>query len=72
MATYIAHNQSRETVTLMLSKAEADALRTLAELAWDEGLGDLNPSTQAAARRAMDAASAATNTSARRAGYFDI
>ncbi|EEE36911.1 hypothetical protein RKLH11_746 [Rhodobacteraceae bacterium KLH11] len=72
MASYIANTASRETVTLMLSKAEADALRRLAELAWDEGLGEMNTSTQSAARRAMDAASAATNPSARRAGYFDV
>ena len=71
MATYIASNRSRDSVTLVLSKAEADGVARLAELAWDEGLGDLNPKTMAAADRVLKAISAATNTSARRAGFFD-
>ena len=71
MATYIAHSQSRETVTLMLSKAEADALATLASTAYDEGLVKMNGQTKAAANRAIDALGASTNTSARRAGFFD-
>lgn len=71
MASYIANNQSRDTVTIMLSKAEADAVNKLAETAWDEGLGDLNPASIKAADRALKALSAATNTSARRAGFFD-
>jgi len=71
MASYIANNQARDTVTIMMSKGEADAINKLAELAWDEGLGDLNPASIKAADRAMKAITAATNTSARRAGFFD-
>lgn len=71
MASYISGNQSRETVTIMMSKAEAEAINKLAELAWDEGLGDMNPQSIAAADRAMKAISASTNRSARRAGFFD-
>ena len=44
MASYLASNMRRDTVALILSKAEAEALRAL---------------------------SASTNTSARRAGFFD-
>ena len=74
MASYLALNASRDTVTLMLSKAEADALRDLALYA-EPDIGEglpMNPQTRAAAERAMSALTAATNTSARRAGYFDI
>lgn len=71
MATYIAHSASRETVTLMLSKAEADALMKLAGKAFSSGWVKMNGQTSAAAARAMDALSASTNTSARRAGFFD-
>ena len=71
MATYIAHNQSRDTVTIMLSKAEADGLRILAEAGWENGELDINSQTERAANRALDALTASTNTSARRAGYFD-
>lgn len=71
MATYIAHNQSRDTVTIMLSKAEAKSLMELAGHAWDKGKPDLNPQSRSAARRALDALHASTNTSARRAGFFD-
>jgi hypothetical protein len=71
VATYIAHNQSRDIVTLMLSKAEANALMEVAGHAWDKGEPDLNPQSRSAAGRALDALHASTNTSARRAGYFD-
>jgi len=71
MAAYIAHNQSRDTVTLMLSKAEANALMEVASHAWDKGEPDLNPASRNAAGRALDALHASINTSARRAGYFD-
>jgi len=76
MASYIANNQNRDSVTVMLSKAEAEALRDLAihayELREPDELPPMNSSTKSAANRAMDALSAATNTSARRAGYFDV
>lgn len=71
MASYIASNQSRDNVTLMLTKAEADAVTKLATMAWDAGMGNLNSASRKAAIRALDAMSAATNTSARRAGFFD-
>jgi len=73
MASYLAGNAKRDTVTLMLSKAEAEALRDLAifaEPSINDGL-PMNSSTVAAARRAVDALSASTNISARRAGFFD-
>jgi hypothetical protein len=73
MASYLASNMRRDTVALILSKAEAEALRDLAlfaEPSINDGL-PMNSSTMAAARRAVDALSAATNTSARRAGFFD-
>lgn len=76
MASYIAHNQSRDTVTIMLSKAEAEALHGLAEHAdksFEMDGGDVrNPQTRAACERALRALDASVNTSARRAGYFDI
>jgi GTP-sensing pleiotropic transcriptional regulator CodY len=75
MASYIAHNQTRDTVTIMLSKAEAQALADLADHA-DRSFGhfgdDRNGMTKAACARALRAVEAATNTSARRAGYFDV
>lgn len=74
MASYIAHGAKRELVTLMFSRAEADALRDMAlyaEMDIGEGL-PMNPMTRAAANRAVAALAASTNTSARRAGYFDI
>lgn len=71
MATYIANNAARDTVTITLSNAEAHALLDLAAEAESEGLGCANGKRRDAARRAMDALSAATNTSARRAGFFD-
>lgn len=71
MATYIAHSQRRETITLMLSKAEADALGALAAHAYDEGGVEMNGQTKAAANRAIDALNASTNISARRAGFFE-
>jgi hypothetical protein len=73
MATYIANSASREVVTVMLSKAEADALRDLAVHAYEEREEPLtmNSSTKAAACRAMDALSASTDTRARRAGFFE-
>ena len=73
MASYLASNMRRDTVALILSKAEAEALRDLAifaEPSINDGL-PMNSSTMAAARRAIDALSASTNTSARRAGFFD-
>ena len=73
MASYFASNMRRDTVALILSKAEAEALRDLAlfaEPSINDGL-PMNSSTMAAARRAIDALSASTNTSARRAGFFD-
>ena len=72
MASYIANNQSRDTVTLMLSKAEADALSTLACKGFDAGVVKMNNQTTAAVNRAIDALIASTNTSARRAGYSDV
>lgn len=76
MASYIANNQNRDSVTLMLSKAEAEALRDLANHAYElrepDEMPPMNNSTKAAANRAIDALSASTNTGARRAGYFDI
>lgn len=72
MATYIANSQSRETVTLMLSRAEADALSALACAAYDAGLVKMNGQTRNAVNRSIDALMASTNTSARRAGYFDV
>ena len=71
MATYIANNQSRDAVTLMLSKAEANALMAVAGWAWDRGEVEMNPQARLAAGRALDALHASTNKSARRAGYFD-
>lgn len=73
MAGYLAGNMRRDTVTLMLSKAEAEALRDLAlfaEPSINDGL-PMNRSTMAAARRAIGALSASINTSARWAGFFD-
>ena len=72
MATYIAHSASRDTVTLMFSKAEAEALLRLAATAYEECICQMNGQTKSAANRAMSALSAATNTSARRAGFFDV
>ena len=69
MATYIAHNAARDTVTVTLSKAEANALLGLAAEA--EVLHTMDSRRRKAAQRAVDALSAATNTSARRAGFFD-
>lgn len=71
MATYIANNAARDTVTITLSNAEAHALLDLASEAYGEGLCVMNSQSRKAANRAMDALSAATNTSARRAGFFD-
>ena len=71
MATYIAHNQARDIVTLMMSKAEAEGLRTLAEAGWENGELEINSQTEKAANRALNALSASTNTSARRAGFFE-
>lgn len=77
MASYLASNMRRDTVALILSKAEAEAeaealrdLALFAEPSINDGL-PMNSSTMAAARRAIDALSASTNTSARRAGFFD-
>jgi hypothetical protein len=73
MASYVASNLSRDVVTLMLTKAEADALRDLALYAEPE-IGEglpMNSMSRKAAERAIGALSAATNTSARRAGFFD-
>lgn len=71
MATYIALSADRETVSLMLSKAEADALRKLASHAYEACEVPMNHMTMAAADRALNALSAATNNNARRAGYFE-
>lgn len=75
MASYIANNQSRDTVTIMLSKAEAEALHGLADIA-DRAFGhfsdDRNGKTKAACERALRALNASTNTGARRAGFFDV
>lgn len=71
MASYIANNQSRDTVTIMLSKAEAEALSDLACKGFDANVVKMNGQTRAAVNRAIDALLASTNTSARRAGYFD-
>lgn len=77
MATYLAHNAKRDTVTLMLTRAEAEALLAaidFAEVATDdEGtLMEMNGQTRAAYKRAVSALNASTNTSARRAGFFDV
>jgi DNA-binding protein YbaB len=72
MASYIANNQSRDSVTIMLSKAEAEALTDLAGSAFNDASHKMNGQKRAAAQRALDALNASTNTSARRAGYFDI
>ena len=74
MATYIASNASRDSVTITLSRAEADALRDAAlyaELGIVEGNLPMNNRTRAAYDRAVSALAASTNTSARRAGFFD-
>lgn len=72
MATYLAHNSRRDTVTLMLSKAEAEALAEMAIAGWSgDSISGMNGQKRDAGKRAMDALSAATNTSARRAGYFE-
>ncbi len=74
MASYIANNQSRDTVTIMLSREEAEALHGLADIAdraFDHFGDDRNGQTKAACERALRAVDAATNTSARRAGFFD-
>ena len=71
MASYITHNQRRDPVTLMLSKAEAEALRALALAAYEKGLMAMNGQTSCAAERALRALSASTQTAARRAGFFD-
>lgn len=73
MATYTASNDMRDTVVLVLSRAEAEALRDLAAYA-EPYIGEplpMNHMRRGAAERAMSALSAATNTSARRAGFFD-
>lgn len=71
MASYIANNQSRDNVTIMLSKAEAEALTEIAGAAFDAAEHKMNGQKRAAARRALEALDASTNTSARRAGFFD-
>lgn len=74
MASYIALSENREAVTLMLSKAEAEALSNLADhadRAFDHFGDNRNGQTKAACARALKAVDAATNRSARRAGYFD-
>ncbi|WP_281931046.1 hypothetical protein [Roseibium album] len=71
MASYIANNQSRDNVTIMLSKAEAEALADLAGSAFDRSSEKMNGQKRAAAQRALSALDASTNNSARRAGYFD-
>lgn len=72
MASYIANNAARDTVSIMLSNAEAHALLDLAEEAFSEGLSAMNGQRMSAARRAMAALAAATNQNARRAGFFDL
>lgn len=72
MSSYVASNASRDAVTIMLSNSEAHALLDLAEEAAHEGLSAMNGKRRSAAKRAMDALAAATNTSARRAGFFDL
>lgn len=69
MASYLANNASRDSVTLILSKAEAQALHELADAS--KVRDRMNGKTGSAADRAMDALFASTNTSARRAGFFD-
>lgn len=74
MASYIANSQSRDNVTIMLSKAEAEALSYLAGCAFDQEIEEIetmNGQKRAAAKRALDALDASTNTGARRAGFFD-
>jgi predicted DNA-binding transcriptional regulator YafY len=68
MATYLANTANRDVITLGLSKAEAEAL--LDAVAQTRAMPG-NNMTRAALDRAVSALHAATNTSARRAGFFD-
>jgi len=70
MASYIAHNARRDTVALMLSRAEAEALLKLASRP-DGEEPQMNGKTRASADRATSALSASINPTARRAGFFD-
>lgn len=72
MASYIANNHKRDTVTIMLSRAEAEALCDLACKGYDADVVKMNGQTKAAVNRAIDALQASTNTGARRAGFFDV
>jgi hypothetical protein len=73
MASYIANNQNRDTVTIMLSKAEAEALLTVLEHGFStDDYYKMNGQSRSAVSRAHDALLASVNTSARRAGYFDV
>lgn len=75
MASYIANNQARDTVTIMLSEAEAQALHDLAkhaDWAFAHFGDDRNGMTKSACERALRALDASTNTSARRSGWFDV
>jgi hypothetical protein len=71
MASYLSNTRNRDTITLMLSNAEASAILVLASHALDHGTKKLNPQSTGAAERAIDALNAALNKSARRAGWFD-
>lgn len=67
-----AYTRQGDFVALLLSKAEAKALRDLANYA-DHALAEEpeNGSTKSARNRALDAINAACNTSARSGARFD-
>lgn len=72
MAVYVANNASRSVVTLVLSKAEAEALLEL--VLYSDNVPNFFGSrhmVQTAADRAIKALSASTDSSARRAGFFE-
>lgn len=74
MAGYIANNATRDTVNIIMTKAEAAALSDLAiyaDVAFDEFGDTRNAMTKQACARALRAIEASINTSARRAGFFD-
>lgn len=71
MASYLASNASRDTVTIMMSNSEARALLDLAEEALRDDLTDMKGQRRYAADRAIDALTCALSPSARRAGFFD-
>lgn len=71
MASYVASNATRDVVTIMLSKAEADALRRVADYGMADIAGDMNIKQRLAAERAISALAASTSSHSRRAGFFE-